>query len=506
LAPHLYVKLVGPGAPLELTRGDSANDYAPAWSPDGSTIAFFRQHGAVTMSLVTIPALGGPETVLGEGSGTPLFVTRLSWSADSKWILTPGIRAIAVASREVRQLTSPPAGSGDASPVLSPDGRTLAYSRTHSSVSEIMLMPVTPDLRPGGEAHVLAHLDVAVTSLAWLPNSNEILYATGNAIQNFANGLWRVRLSDGIPHRPQGIGAAATPAVSRPRDPLHLPRLAYVLPIQDQNVWKLPVSNGKPGEPVRLIASTRQDKDPRFSADGSKIAFMSDRSGLNEVWTANADGSNQVQLTFLKGGMNSPGHWSPDGRKLALLSTETGKQEIYVVDAGGGPAIRLTNDKVHNTAPSWSRDGKWIYFGSNRSGRVQVWKMPPQPNATPVQVTQNGGYAAIESWDGTTLYYAQRGQAPGIWKTPVEGGAETQIIPAINTWGDFDVTRDGIVFLTPAPYEIRFYSFATGKTTTIAALPRRPDFGLAVSPADGSIAYTLVDQESSEIMMVENFR
>ena len=509
---HLYVKLVGQGVPLQLTHGESS-DTGPAWSPNGSTIAFLRR-SADAVSLVTIPALGGPERVLSRWRDAGVVPYQTSWSPDGKWVLysyRPDdgrplvIGAIAPDSGETRKLTAEGTGAGDICPTLSPDGRTLAFARVHSMISDILLLPVTADLHPRGEPRQLAHQDATAWALTWHPSGQEILYSTGNPIQAFAAALWRVRISDGIPHRLQGIGSGLAPALSIPRGPLHLPRLAFALPLQDENLWTIRLSSGKASAPVRLVASTRQDYEPRYSADGSRIAFSSDRTGLSQVWLANADGSNQVQLTFMKGTTNSGARWSPDGTRLALLSTESGKQEIYMLDSAGGLPLRLTNDRVHDSAPSWSRDGKWIYFASNRDGKYQIWKIPPQANATPIRVTRNGGFASIESWDGKTLYYTQR-VANGIWKMPVEGGEEKQIISDLNTWGDFDVTRDGIVLIASKPYEIRFYSFVTGKTTLVAALPRRPAFGLTVSPADGSIVYTLIDQESSEIMMVENFR
>jgi hypothetical protein len=117
-----------------------------------------------------------------------------------------------------------------------------------------------------------------------------------------------------------------------------------------------------------------------------------------------ADSSNSAQMTLFTEGITSGAPWSPGGKRLVFLSTET----------------RLTTDPGHDTAPSWSHDGKWIYFGSNRTGMHQIWKMSPETKR-PVQVTQHGGVAPIESWDANTIYYAMPLGENGIWKVPVEG-------------------------------------------------------------------------------------
>jgi Tol biopolymer transport system component len=92
--------------------------------------------------------------------------------------------------------------------------------------------------------------------------------------------------------------------------------------------------------------------------------------------------------------------------------------QVYVVRAEGGKPRQLTEERTTSFGASWSRDGRWIYFASQRSGRFEVWKMPPQGGAT-VQVTRNGGTVALESRDGRTLYYAKGRDA--LWGKSAAG-------------------------------------------------------------------------------------
>jgi len=130
-----------------------------------------------------------------------------------------------------------------------------------------------------------------------------------------------------------------------------------------------------------------------------------------------------------------------------------------VINAEGGPPRRLTTEPFENNVPSWSKDGRWIYFHSNRTG--QVWKVPAQGGQA-AQVTKQGGFAAFESTDGKFLYYVKAWAGP-IWRMPVEGGEETRILDRDIAWGHWRVLEKGICFLDTGatPPEIEFFDFAT---------------------------------------------
>jgi len=69
----------------------------------------------------------------------------------------------------------------------------------------------------------------------------------------------------------------------------------------------------------------------------------------------------------------------------------------------------LTTDPADHFVPSWSRDGNWIYFASTRSGRYEVWKAPAGGGEA-IEVTRNGGFAALESLDGKVVYLSVASQ------------------------------------------------------------------------------------------------
>ena len=77
--------------------------------------------------------------------------------------------------------------------------------------------------------------------------------------------------------------------------------------------------------------------------------------------------------------------------------------------------------------PSWSSDGRWIYFTSNRSGRLQIWKMPAEAGEA-IQLTVHGGFEPVESLDGKWICFAEDRGSSYIWRLPVAGGTESPLI------------------------------------------------------------------------------
>jgi Tol biopolymer transport system component len=270
-----------------------------------------------------------------------------------------------------------------------------------------------------------------VTALGWVPGGNDLIFSR--------QGLWILPRDGGRPprlvptpgHRPGAF------SVSRDGDRLAFSSGSYML-----DIWRIPGPAGRRGEQhppdgQPFISTTMQDSNPQYSRDGRRIAFTSTRSGTLQIWTADADGSNAVQVTRSVAWNGTP-RWSPDGRHLAYDAVEQGKGDIYVIPASGGAARRVTPDDSHEQLPSWSRDGRWIYFESDRTGELQMWKTEFPSGAT-VQVTTQGGAAAFESPDGW-LYYGKRGQA-GLWRKPMTGGKRNRLRTAATPCSGTSTTR-----------------------------------------------------------------
>jgi dipeptidyl aminopeptidase/acylaminoacyl peptidase len=271
------------------------------------------------------------------------------------------------------------------------------------------------------------------------------------------------------------------------------------------DIWRIPAAGVKGGQPSRVVSSTLGECSAHYSPDGKRLVLHSNRSGKAQIWACDADGSHCMQLTFFKKGFSGNCRWFPDGRTIVFQSDAEGNWEVYAMDAQGGKPLRLTANPAFDRAPSWSRDGKWIYFASDRTGRPEVWKL--QIGGSPVQVTKNGGYAALESPGGKFIYYTKADQPGPLWKMPVEGGEEKRVVESIYG-GNFAVLQRGVYFMQGAEREaaLRYLDFSTGGLRTIGPLGGWVSIGLTISPDERWALYSKPDVVGSDLMLVEHLR
>jgi Tol biopolymer transport system component/DNA-binding winged helix-turn-helix (wHTH) protein len=516
--PDIYVKLIGSETPLRLTTSATA-DTKPAWSPDGRYIAFLRQ-STDENAFYLIPSLGGAERKLADvfsyqvpGDGnSPYF------SPDGKSLVVPdkkaadeplGLFRVLLETGEKSRLTLAPASSlGDYYPAFSPDGKMLAFVRAPRwSTDDLYVLSLA-----GGEPKRLTFDNLTITGLAWTPDSREIMFTSRRG--GSTRHLWRVTASGGTPERVETVGNdVLSPALSPQGN-----RLAYTQAFDDINIWRFELdAAGRVKSQTSVIASTFWDQGPDYSPDGRKIVFVSDRSGSNGIWVCEGDGSKPQLLHACGPYVTGTPRWSPDGRWIVFDSRSCaagtpGNPDVYLINANGGQPRHLTTEDAEDIVPSWSRDGQWIYFASTRSGSMQVWKMPIAGGAA-VQITKRGGFESYESFDGKYLYYTRGRGIPGIWRMPVEGGEESLVLDhhQAGLWRYWRVVEQGIYFATTTETgpTLALLSFASGRVTEIARLPKGPERnipGLAVAPDGRSLLYAQMDRSGSDLMMVEDFR
>ena len=168
----------------------------------------------------------------------------------------------------------------------------------------------------------------------------------------------------------------------------------------------------------------------------------------------------------------------------------------------------LTTDSADDEAPRWSRDGKWVYFASIRTGRWETWKVSAAGGEA-VRVARNGGGMAFESPDGKSIYYTKGEMSGPLWKMPVSGGEESPVLPSV-FYRAFSLVNDGIYFIAEPDADgkssIQFLSFATGKVKTVAPISGSPTEGLSVSPDGRFLLFSQFDEGGSDLMLVENFQ
>jgi Tol biopolymer transport system component/tRNA A-37 threonylcarbamoyl transferase component Bud32 len=514
----IYVKIVGAGEALRLTS-DPAREMSPSFSPDGRFIAFLRGDGE-NKGFYLIPALGGAERKVADAYGwhqQGIMAQAIDWSPDGKTLAVVdktspdepwAIFLLSVETGEKRRLTQAPAQSvGDTLVAFSPDGRTLAFMRMQDITGDIYLVPTS-----GGEPVRVTSDEKEIHGLGWTPDGASLVFSSERG--GGSSTLWRILArSGGTPTPVVGAGTNVHDlAVARQGD-----RLAYAQLLYDVNIYRMeltgPPGAQKAGASSSLISSTLAEESPQFSPDGRRVAFISDRTGSDEVWTCDAEGKNASQLTSFGGAHVESLGWSPDGRTIAFSSNAGGNTDIYLIGADGGSPRRLNNESSNETMPSWSRDGRSILFTSNRTGRPEVWKMPAAGGEA-VQLTRAGGTNPLESADGRAVYFIKGRQQPDVWQVSADGGEETRVCEGKISEGNWVVTERGIYFLDwqtdSRAYALAYFDFATRKTTRLTTLTNsKPSFaisGITLSPDGRQLLYAQRDQLEFDLMLVENFR
>jgi len=122
---------------------------------------------------------------------------------------------------------------------------------------------------------------------------------------------------------------------------------------------------------TRVTSGYYYDGWPKYSPDGKRITFESSRSQPHQVWSCLADGSGLKQIT--EGGGDFPS-WSPNGEWIVFCSDRYGNYDIFIVPREGGTEIRITDSPNHEVRPVWAPNGKTICFDTNPYPSEQgVW-------------------------------------------------------------------------------------------------------------------------------------
>ncbi len=501
----LYVKVVGSDRPLRLTYRPSTWISA-AWSPDGRSIAMSRSAGKDDSGIYLMLPTGGPERKLIARTALAWYGNELSWSPDGKRLAYTDVdqdppHDVRLFSLSLDTLAKNKLQTDcglPATPRYSPSGKFLAFVCGDTGFTSSLRLLRMSD---GKQTRLLSRPDLML-GIAWSSDERRIAFSS----ESNYGALWETSLArpSQIEILPVGHDATELAAV-RPG-----PGLAYVQGSTNVNIWRLDLL-ASPSQARKLVISTRSQTGPSISPDGSMIAFESTRSGASEVWVCNADGSNAQQLTHFGLLDTGSARWSPDGKLLAFDSRAGGEANIWVVDPRGGVPHKLNIDIHGNANPSWSHDGAWIYFvnGADTGGHT-VWKVPSNGGHA-VPITKGGATFPLESPDGQYLYFARGSQ---LWRAAVDGSKEEPVpgMPELSGLGDeWFPAETGIYFLSHANRKtvINLFDLFARKARPVYALEKpTPEWigGIPVSKDGKFMLFPQVDQSSTDLMLIENWR
>jgi Tol biopolymer transport system component len=501
----IYLKTVGSS---EVTRLVSGED--PSWSPDGHAIAFTDAYDAP------------PKTISPQGTGIRTLgdipsVGPVAWSPDSRYVAVArpmpepgsvhGIYLVSIETGKSRLIARSPVGDG--APAWSPDGRRLAYASESSAGISVVVLTLDAQMNPADAPRRVTRLLAGVGTITWTRDGRDLVYGGTGWPSGWRSPLWRVPADGGSP--PQEIQVAGPSA----RDPIIAPvgyRLAFDPEASTREVYRFVAG----GPPVAVLLSSFFDLDPDFSSSGARLAFSSTRAGdSTDIWISNADGSDPHAITHGPGNLQSSPSWSPDDQEIAFAAARLSgsDQHIWIVNADGSNARELTHGPGGHANPSWSRDGRWVYFTSNVAHRPELWRVSSAGGtAVPVITTEPVGFAH-ETADGRALLYDSGDTSP-LRMLTLSGGPPRTIVACEN---GFASATTGVYYLTCARDsksgsrsrpDLRWLNADTGEDRLLGSVNRQ-DTGhdtLAVSPDESAILYSRWNPGTSGLWMIENFR
>ena len=504
----VYTHVIGSELPIRLTYSVKGVVGHPAWSPDGREIAFTRCDGSKG-GVYAVPAFTGRERRLTSVECQYDGPAPVAWSSEGATLLISdrcspggefGLVSFSFATGEKRCLTQI-GGFGYFKRhklSISPDGKTLAFIPAPSSVvCEIYKISVS-----GDTPRLLLRDSEACVALMWTPDGKSIIFLSE---RTRLPSLWRIPADGGSIEPETGYPTVGSFSKDGKR---------FVFAEQTTSsppaVWRADLTRA--GGPVlgtkKLISTQYWERDAQPSADGKRIVWVSERDGRGELWVSKADGTDAVQLTRVRRHAGTP-HWSADGKWITFDCHMDDGPQVLIIDSEGRNLRQITHGATTNIVPSWSPDARSIYFVSKRTGRFEVWIHSLEMGAE-TQLTTNGGFNPVLSIDQKFVYFT-RMYEPGLWKMPLAGGKELQVIankPPVPYWGYWAETGSGIYVLdfnSESGPRIEFHDFASHKSRAVLQYEQQPLPGfpsLAATKDGKTIYYTQWDQQSV-VKMIE---
>jgi Tol biopolymer transport system component len=186
---------------------------------------------------------------------------------------------------------------------------------------------------------------------------------------------------------------------------------------------------------------------------------------------------------------------------------EDGRPDIWTIDADGGSLRRLTAGPAGHYLPTWSHDGRFVYFGSQHAGTGTIWRVPAA-GGPEEQVTHSGDGRSEEAADGQTLYFQRfNGADSPLLALSLSGGQERTVIDCVGTWA-YALGQAGIYHEPcggdPQAVPLLLRDTATGRDRLLGTLEGG---GVPTVSADGkTILFAKAVGEGSDLVLIENFR
>jgi len=421
-------------------------DHRPAFSPDGTRLAFLRT------------------TARSYNPSTSVQVLSLS----------PDLMAAGPPTR-----VSPEEGGFKRGLAWTPDGRGLVFASVAGPYGRPVLKRISVTSgtdKPTGQAQPLAFgqgaMEVSVAP------SGRVVYSA----QFRDSAIWKLPL-EGLTDR-----AVALPLLSTPFDegnPDYSPdgqRLAFESTRSGATeIW---IANADGSSPVQMtFTGGALTSNPQWSLDGQMILFNSRREGSNDLYVLRVDTRELRRLTDDPADDEEP-RWSRDGHWIYFGSNRTGRWEVWKMPAGGGAPVPVT--KQGGRGPTESPDGGWLYYAKGTASPFSIWRVPVWGGEETLVVE---GLSDPENFVVASrgIYFLAVGQSP-----------EQMSRVTGSPWTWFGSRSSDT--------SIDFVESGTGRRTTIVKVGKLWWYGAALAPDERTMLFATIDSMGSNLMLVNGFR
>jgi Tol biopolymer transport system component len=276
------------------------------------------------------------------------------------------------------------------------------------------------------------------------------------------------------------------------------------------------------GEMSPVLATTRNEKAPAWSPAKEEFAYVTNQSGIDEIWLRSLDGRWERPVVTATWDGDNPSffftnlEFSPDGKRLAYQRRGSDTYRNWIAPVSGGAPVPLVplelEQRDYEDTPTWSPDGNWVAYTTTKgTGGFALWKIRVGAGTPPVRLKDQIIYPSLPKWsprgDWITL---ETTEGFGIISPD---GSQTQVLSE-ETWLTHVWSRDGATI-----YGIRLaedlhlifarIDIATGEETFISDLGLSPPIiqpvqGFSLSP-DGKTLLTSVARLKGDLWILEGF-